>query len=270
MGAEAVEPESPLEHFGVEVRLERERLGISRKELAKEAHCGYSLVAKVEAGQRVPPPGFAEACDRIFPGSHGRFTRLWRLVLKCAFPPSFRKYVELEEKATVIRRFNCQLVPGLAQTEEYARALMATGRARNQEELVQARMVRQRILAREHPPQLWIVLDEQALRRMFGGPIVMKGQLERLLELADAKPHVVQVVPEGEDSFHGIVSPFGLLSFDDGTDVVHVDGFLGEQLLAEPKDLASAEEAFTLLCAEALPPKESSALVRSVLKERYS
>ncbi|EMF00907.1 hypothetical protein H340_09191 [Streptomyces mobaraensis NBRC 13819 = DSM 40847] len=262
-------PDTPLKHFGEEVRIERERLGIRRDELGRAAHCGYSLVAKIESGERVPPPQFAEACDRVFPHSHGRYTRLWKLVLKCAFPPSFRKYVEQEEIATVIRRFNCYLVPGLVQTEDYARAVMATGRARNQEDLVTARMARQRILERAHPPQLWIILDEAALRRIYGGPEVMRGQLERLLTLADTVPHVVQVYPQSADHFHGVVSPFGLLSFDEGADVAHVEGLLGGRLTAERHEVAVAQEAFSMLMAKALSPLDSSRLIESVLKECY-
>ncbi|MBC2876953.1 MULTISPECIES: helix-turn-helix domain-containing protein [Streptomyces] len=263
------ESQTPLEHFGEEVRLERERLGIDREDLGKEAFCGYSLVAKIEAGKRVPSPEFGEACDRLFPDSHGRFSRLAAFVLKCAFPQSFRKYVELEEIATVIRRFNCYLVPGLVQTEDYARAVMATGYARNQEDLVTARMARQRILERAHPPRLWVIVDEAALRRVYGGPEVMRGQLERLLTLADTVPHVVQVYPQSADHFHGVVSPFGLLSFDEGADVAHVEGLLGGRLTAEPHDVAVAQEAFSMLTAKALSPLDSSRLIESVLKECY-
>ncbi|OKH91143.1 hypothetical protein AB852_32325 [Streptomyces uncialis] len=115
---------SPLKYFGSEVRLERERLGWTRKELGKEAHCGYSLVAKIESGERVPGLDFARTCDRVFPHANGRFERLWPLALRLAFPPWFRRYAELEWKATVVRMFHPQLLPGLVQTPDYARAIL--------------------------------------------------------------------------------------------------------------------------------------------------
>ncbi|MBZ4321039.1 helix-turn-helix domain-containing protein [Streptomyces huiliensis] len=269
-GRDGGEPQTPLEHFGEEVRLERERLGIEREELGKEAFCGYSLVSKIETGKRVPSPEFGEACDRLFPDSHGRFSRLAAFVLKCAFQPSFRKYVELEEIAATIRRYNCMLVPGLIQTEDYARALMATGRARNQEDLVTARMARQRILLREHPPALWLILEEIVLRRAFGGREVMREQLKRILTLAAQTPHVVQVLPEREDAVHGQANQFGILSFDEGADVAHVEAFPNGLLLTEPREVAMALQNYALLSAKALSPDESFALIESVLKERYS
>ncbi|MFF4406014.1 Scr1 family TA system antitoxin-like transcriptional regulator [Streptomyces sp. NPDC001404] len=274
MSVETVDPTepavSPLAHFGTEVRLERERLGLSREELGKAAHCGYSLVAKIEAGQRVPSIDFAETCDQVFPHAHGRFERLCTLVLRFAFPPWFRKYVELEEVATHIRMFQCQVVPGLVQTEEYARAIMATGRVQNAEDLVTARMARQRILRREKPPRVWIVLDEDVLRRVVGGKHVMKGQLERLRDVAGTPPHVVQVIPDDGRPYHGWSGPFGLLSFSEGSDVVRVEGFPREYLVGDQQDVAVASDAFDLLMATALSPDESAALINSVLKERYS
>lgn len=274
MSVETVDPTepavSPLAHFGTEVRLERERLGLSREELGKAAHCGYSLVAKIEAGQRVPSIDFAETCDQVFPHAHGRFERLCTLVLRFAFPPWFRKYVELEEVATHIRMFQCQMVPGLVQTEEYARAIMATGRMPNPEDLVTARMARQRILGREHPPRAWIVLDECVLRRTIGGVHVMKGQLEKLHGLASTPPHVVQIVPDDGRPYHGWSGPFGLLSFAEGSDVAHVDGFPRGYVLGDQEDVAMAADAFDLLMATAMSPDESLRLINSVLKDCYS
>ncbi|WP_405441700.1 Scr1 family TA system antitoxin-like transcriptional regulator [Streptomyces niveus] len=261
---------SPLAHFGYEVRLERERLGMSRSELGKEAHCGYSLVAKFEAGDRVPALSFAETCDRVFPYSNGRFERLWPLALRWAFPPWFRPYVELEWAAIAIRMFHPLLVPGLVQTEEYARAILRTGRPTNLDDLITARMERRRILMRNSPTKLWIILDEGVLRRPVGGKAVMRAQLERLRVLADTPPHVLQIIPRTIAAYPGSGSPFGLLSFNEGSDVVHVDGFPRGYLLAESGDVSTAADAYDLLKASALPPDESVPLIDSLLKECFS
>ncbi|MBP0460232.1 helix-turn-helix domain-containing protein [Streptomyces montanisoli] len=261
---------SPLSHFGAEVRLERERLGMSRAELGKEACCGYSLVAKIESGDRVPALDFAETCDRVFPHAGGRFVRLWPLALRYAFPPWFRRYVELEWSATAVRMFHPLLLPGIVQTEAYAREVLRTGRPTNLDHLVSARMERQRILTRDDPPRLWIVLDEGVLRRAVGGSDVMCGQLERLRALADSPPHVVQIIPSSIAVYPGSGSPFGLLSFEEGPDVVHVDGFPKGYVLAESEDVASATSAYDLLAATALPPDESAPLIDSILKDHFS
>ena len=185
-GADLADPTaSTLAHFGNEVRLEREALGMSRAEFGAEAHCGYDLVAKVEKGVRVPPREFAEACDRVFPHASGRFLRLWPLALKLAYPAWFRPYVDLERKATVVRMFQPQLVPGLVQTEEYARAVLRAGRPTNLEDLVTARIERQRILTRDDPARLWLVLNEAVLRNQVDSADVMRRQLEHLRQLAE-------------------------------------------------------------------------------------
>ncbi|GHI39653.1 helix-turn-helix domain-containing protein [Streptomyces violascens] len=260
---------SPLKHFGSEVQLERERLGMKRAALGKAANCGYSLVAKVETGERVPTLEFAQACDRMFPHSNGRFVRLWPLALRYAFPPWFRAYVELEEKATSVRMFHPQLVPGLVQTEGYARAVLRTGRPTNLDDLVTARIERQRILTREKPTRLWLVLNEVVLRNVVGTKDVMRAQLAHLRDLAENPAHRVQIIRDN-GKHHGWASPFSLLSFSEGADVVHVDGFPKGYVLAETDDVASAQDAYDLLKAMAAPPDETAELIDSITKDCYS
>jgi DNA-binding XRE family transcriptional regulator len=257
---------TPLKHFGNEVMIERERLGMSRAELGKVAHCSYSLVHKIERGDRVPALDFAETCDRVFPHANGRFLRLWPLVLRYAFPPWFRRYVELEWTATVVRMFNPQLVPGLVQTPEYARAVLRTGRPTNLEDLVTARSERQRVLTRDNPARLWLVLNEAVLRNTVGDPGIMRGQLTHLRGLAVNPIHRVQIIRD-KGQHHGWQSPFGLLSFNEGADVVHVDGFPKGYVLAEPDDVSTAQDAYDLLTAMAAPPDESAELIDSFLKD---
>ncbi|MFF3276124.1 Scr1 family TA system antitoxin-like transcriptional regulator [Streptomyces chrestomyceticus] len=261
---------SALAHFGNEVALEREALGMSRAELGKKAACGYSLVAKIEKGKRVPPREFAEACDRVFPHANGRFVRLWPLALKYAYPVWFRRYVELEEVATHIRLFNPYLVPGLAQTEEYARAVLREGRPDNLEDAVTARLERQRILLREEPPRLWIVLDASVLRRTVGDAAVMRAQLTRLQELAENPRHVVQLVPGDRKVYHAGSSPFGLLSFRDGADVAHVDGFPTGYVVADADAVEDARNAYDLLKAMALPHDQTASEIDKIMKDVYA
>ncbi|MCX5153721.1 helix-turn-helix domain-containing protein [Streptomyces sp. NBC_00291] len=264
--------DSPLLHFGREVQIERERIGMSRGALGKAAICSYSLVAKVEAGDRVPSRDFAEACDRVFPNSNGRFTRLWPLVLRYAYPPWFRRYVDLERKASKIRMFNPGLLPGLVQTPEYARAVLRTGRPSNLDDLVTARIERQHVLTRREPEpaRLALVLNEVVLRNLVGSRETMRAQLLHLRNLAETPAHRVQIIKDKGAGHHGFHSPFGLLSFKEGADVVHVDGFPRGYLLAEPEDVANASDAYDLLTAMAEPPDESAEMIDSISKDCYS
>ncbi|MFF1460060.1 Scr1 family TA system antitoxin-like transcriptional regulator [Streptomyces sp. NPDC058330] len=262
--------ETPLTFFGAEVQVARERWNIRREDLAQAASCGYSLVAKIEAGKRTPSLNFARACDQIFPGAEGLFERLWPLAMRYAFPPWFRRYLELEWKASSLRMFHPQLMPGLVQTESYARAVLRTGRPSNLEELVTGRIDRQRILERDRDPaRLWLILNEAALTNMVGDREVMHQQLSHVLKLSEVARHRVQVVPN-TGQHHGWASPFGILSFPDDEDVVHVDGFPRGYLLAEPEDRTKASDAYDLLTALALSPDLSAELITSIQKERYS
>ncbi len=258
-----------LVHFGIEVAEERKRQGLSLSQLAKTIPCDKSLVQRIEHAKRIPSLEFAEGCDRTFE-TNGRFVRHWKWAIKYAFPAWFRRYVELEMEASSIRIFHHQLIPGLLQTPDYARALLRAGRPRDLEGLVTARMERQTILTRADAPELWVVLEEGVLRRDIAGPESMRAQLVRLREFAETSQHVVQIIPERTRNYFGSYCPYSVLSFPEGGDVVHVDGFPRSYLLADPSDVREAARAYDLLKATACPPDESAALIDSVLKDQYS
>jgi hypothetical protein len=260
---------SPLKHFGHEVKLERERLGMPRAELGKKASCGYSLVAKIEAGERMPSLHFAQTCDATFPHANGRFGRLWPLVLKYAYPSWFRPFVDMEAVASAIRSFQVQVVPGLLQTPDYAREVLVAGRlgAQRVEELLAARLERQRVLDRENPPDLWVVLDQNVLRRRIGTPRVFAAQLAKLLDAAESPSTLIQVVPDDAGAHSGLAGPFAVLTMDEGPDVVYVDSYAQGQILADPAIVKDAMRAYDLLQAEALPPRASLELIHTTLKE---
>ncbi|WP_416973563.1 helix-turn-helix domain-containing protein [Streptomyces sp. 4F14] len=263
-------PANAAEYFGNEVKALREALGMSQAEFAKELKYGAAQVCKVEGGQVLASESFAMAVDRVA-GTPGVYVRLRARLVSLGHPDWFLPYVTLEEKATWVRIFHPQLVPGLAQTPEYARAVLRTGRPENLEELVAARMSRQKILRRTHKPpaRLWLVLNEAALRTKVGDSMVMRGQLEHLRALAEVPRHRVQIIPDGgwDHGSPSVFGPFGLLSFDDGPDAAHVDGFPRGYVLLEPDHVREAEEAYDLLTAAAAPPGKTADLINSVLKD---
>jgi transcriptional regulator with XRE-family HTH domain len=260
------DPESSmLAFYGAEQRRLRTEVGISQARLAKLAYCTPSLLCKIESAQRVPSEELAQRCDDVL-DTGGHLARLWPLVIKYAYPAWFRPFVDLEEQATAIQSFETRLIPGLLQTEEYARAVLAGARPDRLEELVAARLNRQRVLTREDPPHLWVVIDENALRRKLGGPAVMRAQLARLLEAAEVPRIVVQVVPADVHS-HPAHYPFWTFSFDEGPDVLYVDGFYQGQLRGEPEAVASAHQTYDLLRAAALPTDASVDLIATIMRD---
>ncbi|WP_328582416.1 helix-turn-helix domain-containing protein [Streptomyces sp. NBC_00370] len=260
--------DSVLAFYATDLRRRREAAGMSQRALAKAALMAPSLLNKIEAAKRLPTKELSVLADELF-GTGDHFRRLWPLVMKYAYPKWFRPFVELEEAASQIRSFQVQVVPGLLQTEDYARAVLSEGRINRDrvEELVTARLERQRILEREEPPELWMVLDENVLRRRIGSVDTMRGQLERLLTAAQTPSNVVQIVPFDVGGHAGVGGPFSALAMDEGPDVVYVDGFLQGQIFAEIEHVRAATRTYDLLTADALSTDRSIHMIANALKE---
>jgi transcriptional regulator with XRE-family HTH domain len=161
------------------------------------------------------------------------------------------KYLALEASASMIRSFEPQLVSGLLQTEEYARAVLKEYAfdlsEEDQERIVQARLERQELLDHDEPPEMFFILDEAVIQRWVGGPGVMRKQLERLKELA-VRPRVsVQIMPFTAGGHIGLRGPFALLSFEDPTvdDVLHLENPRGDvTFVDDPEETTPYLEAF--------------------------
>ncbi|MFG3256012.1 Scr1 family TA system antitoxin-like transcriptional regulator [Streptomyces sp. NPDC048172] len=257
---------STLAYFGTELRIQREQAGLSQSALARRTFCTHSLVSRIESAQRIPSEEFAQRCDEAL-GTGGSFWRLWPVVIQHAYPDWFRPFVELEKDATEIWGFENQVVPGLLQTEEYARAMFDAGSLPNADELVAARMTRQSIFEKELPPEFWAVLDENVLRRVIGGPDVMKQQLERLVEAAEDPRITLQVLPLDIGAHAGLAGAFAGLALKEGQDVLYVDGIVRGHVLADPDDVKMGRRAYDLLRADALPPKASVKMIAAAAKE---
>ncbi|CAM5243819.1 MULTISPECIES: helix-turn-helix domain-containing protein [Streptomyces] len=264
--AEKLDPSSSVLAFAAcELRRAREEAGMTQRALAKSVFVTPSLLAKLEAAQRVPSGEFAARADEVL-NTGGLFGRLWPLIMKYAYPSWFRPYVELEAQAQIIRSFELRVIPGLLQTEDYARAALEAGRLSNVDDLLAARLTRQDILTRENPPELWIILDENVLRRPAGVPRVMHDQLARVIEASETPTTVVQVVPYSAGPHAGVGS-FHVLTLEEGPEVVFADGFAQGQLLPDPEHVRAALRAYDLLRAQALSPAASIDLLATTMKE---
>jgi transcriptional regulator with XRE-family HTH domain len=173
---------SSLAAFAAQLRAWRERAGWTQVELGKKMGYSASLISGVETLDKPPTADFARACDLAFgtpgfaeeTGTPGTFMTLYELVAREAYPAFFAPVVPFERQAVRIHGWELGAVPGLLQTEEYARALISISRPMDTDSdidrLVTARLDRQTILARENPAVLWYVIDEAVLRRVVGGP----------------------------------------------------------------------------------------------------
>jgi transcriptional regulator with XRE-family HTH domain len=256
---------TPLEFFARELRQAREAAGLSQAQLAT-AIVGYSpsFVAMVETSRRVPKPDFAERCDRIL-DTGGIFSRLVDDLVCRGMPPEWLgKWLVVEAKATSLLSYQPLLVPGLLQTEQYAREVIArSGRPFDVDDQVEARLARQRILAVDKRPMFVVVLDEGVLRRPVGGPNVMHEQLVRLLDVAERPDVVIQIVPLDAGAYSGLAGPFVIANFDGG-EVVYVDNALSGDVIERADDVAALKRLWESLRAEALPMKQSIDLMAKV------
>ncbi|MGW1073527.1 helix-turn-helix domain-containing protein [Streptomyces sp. NPDC002537] len=267
MTVEADRPDptaSMLAFFGSEALRLRTKAGWSQETTAKEAHSTHAMISYVENAKRVPSKELAESLDAAF-RTDGHFGRLHPLVMRYAYPKWFVPYVELEEGAESIRAFQGQVVHGLLQTEGYAHAMFTAARAVNPDDLVAARMSRQSFLERE--TRRWFILDEPVLIRPIGGRDVMREQLQRLLIAGQDPRTVIQVIPRSVAAHAALNGSFTLLSFDQGSDVLHVQGFPQGRTTADTCEVEEAAYAYDLLRAVALSPQGSADLIRTHLKE---
>ncbi len=185
---------SPLDYYGYELRRLREAAGLKQAQLGSIIFCTGSLIGMVENGRRVPTRDFSERVDAAL-DTGGHFSRLVGLVLRSVLPTWFQAYAEMEARAAYISTFQAQLVYGLLQTEEYARAVLGVRSEGELDAKVAARMERQRVLDRENPPLMWVVLSEAVLHQEIGGREVMRGQLAHLLGLRGREWVRVQILP---------------------------------------------------------------------------
>jgi hypothetical protein len=165
------------------------------------------------------------------------------------------------------------VVPGLLQTEEYARAVLSVGLTLSSdaqlEERLTARMGRQERIGSADRPDLWVVLDEAVLRRPVGGHAVMRQQMERLLAAA-AEPHItVQVLPFDQGEHDAMGGSLTILMLPDGSEVAYTEGAHYGQLIEEPSEVGRFTLTYDRLRAAALPPLMSLDMIRSVMEGNH-
>ncbi|WP_405880904.1 helix-turn-helix domain-containing protein [Streptomyces sp. NBC_01136] len=259
---------SPLDYFGAELRRLREAEGLQQKQLGSIVFCTGSLIGQIETAKKVPTREFTERVD-VALGTEGALSRLLGLVLRSQLPHWFQPYAEMEARATYISTYQAQVVYGLLQTEEYARAVLGVRKEGDLDARVAARLERQRILARDEPPVAWVVLDEAVLHRRIGGREVMRNQLAHLLELPQDGWTQVQVLPFEVGEHHGLPGTFNLLRFPDDPDIVYTEDFVQGHMTANPTKLKEGLLRYDHLKAAALSVGASAELIARVMEERY-
>ncbi|MFC7841978.1 helix-turn-helix domain-containing protein [Streptomyces sp. NPDC001046] len=255
---------------GRQLKLRREAAGMRAAEFGRVVGYGEDMVYKIEGGKRIPRQEFLDKADEIL-GAGGLIAAAWEDVKKVRYPKKVRELGKLEALAVEIGLYECNIVAGLLQTPEHARAVIGAAQPPyspdDVERMVAARLARQAVFERDPAPALSFVLEEGVLRRPIGGRMAWRRQLERLLEVGRLHNAVLQVMPMNCDTHSGLDGRIELMKFADGTAVGRSDGAFNGRPTSDPRQLRILELRYGTIRAQALSPRESTAFIEELLGE---
>ena len=268
---------------GARLRRLREAKGISREDAGYTIRASESKMSRLELGRVAfkerdvsdllmfygvtDPEQRDQVLAEVREANRPRWWREYANVL----PGWFDNYVGLEESAAVIRTYEIQFVPGLLQTEDYARAVLASGlpppTSQDLERAVALRVARQWVLTRPEPPRVWVVVDEAALRRPIGDGETGGRQLKHLLEVAEMPNVALQVLPFRSGSHSPAGGAFSLLRFGEPElpDVVYIEQLVSALYLDRREYVDRYTEVMDRLSVESLTPRATTQFLRRLL-----
>ncbi|WP_328496188.1 helix-turn-helix transcriptional regulator [Streptomyces sp. NBC_00414] len=255
--------------YGDWLKQQRETAGLTQQELADAAVMTRSHISHIEAGRRIPSKEDARRLDRVL--NTGNVLSSFLPAEDAAVADYFEAARLLEQQAVMIREFALSFVPGILQTERYARAVLGTsfppvGEKECDRRLV-TRLERAKILDDPVTPAVWALLDEAVLRRVVGSPDVMAEQLTHLVRLVESGRVRVHVVPYGAGAYQLLQGMLTLLWFEDQPPVAYSEGVQVGKLHDSPTVVTRLQSAYHLALSDALSLKESLAVLKAVAKE---
>ncbi|MFE2010286.1 Scr1 family TA system antitoxin-like transcriptional regulator [Streptomyces sp. NPDC059491] len=255
--------------YGVWLKEQRLAAGLTQQELADMAVMTRSHIAHIEAGRRIPSKEDARRLDRAL--GTGNVLSSFLPDDGAAVADYFEAARLLEQQAVMIREFALSFIPGILQTERYARAVLGTSFPPVSEEecdrLVVTQLERAKILDDPVMPVVWALLDEAVLRRAVGGPEVMAEQIMHVVRLVETGRVRVYVLPFGLGVHPLMQSMLTLMRFEDQPPVAYSEGIQVGKVHDSPAMVVRLEGAYDLALGDAMPLKESLALMRATAKD---
>ncbi|MET8945326.1 helix-turn-helix transcriptional regulator [Streptomyces sp. NPDC004542] len=246
----------------------REASGKSLGDLATETTYDRTYLHKLETGVKLGSPEVMAALDKVY-GTGEHLGELWELARSDAVKDKYRHFMDREKEATMRYEYACSTIPGLLQTEPYMREQLRTARPRDENELdeqVAARLGRQNLLDGDDAVEFRAVLDESAVRRPLSDPDEWKQQLDRLLELAELSNVTLQVLPFSAGLQHILGGSLTLLWLPGGRNIAYTESAYSGDLVEDPTDVEQLRLSYDLLRDSALSPRDSVALIRTILE----
>ncbi|MFF8267478.1 Scr1 family TA system antitoxin-like transcriptional regulator [Streptomyces sp. NPDC016562] len=266
------DPSDSLRTFGAVVQALREHSGLSRAEFAEIVRFSKHTVESVELGRRMPDEAFVERGEGAL-GNTGALRRSAPFLTRAeaGLAVWFRRWARLEKVAVSLYTYECRLVPGLLQSEAYARAVFDNSipllTERQLETQLAARLKRQKMLYERPTVPFSFIVEEHVFRRRLGGAEVQRSMLDRVLDLSAPRNVTLQVVPL-EAEFHGCLDgPVRLLETPDGRRLGYSEGQQNGRLISDPKEVSLLCQRYDTLRSQALNPKESRGLLERLRGE---
>ena len=267
--------------LGIELRRLREHAELTCEDVGQRLECSGTRISRMETGRISVRPGDVRELLEVYGVSGAEADSLVQLAREArrkgwwhtygrVLPTWFEAYIGLESEAVRLHDFQSLVIPGLLQTEDYARAVLRAGpHAGSSAEIdrqVALRMERQKILSQAEPPDVWMVLSESVLRVHVGGPAIMRAQLRRLAGVAERPNITLQVLPLATVAHVHPVSPFTMLEFPNTADpaVVYLEHLTGSLFLENEDEVRRYRVIFDHLRAESLGTGESADLIAQV------
>ena len=279
-----VSPTLRLWQLAESLRRYRERAELTIEEAARRLkprspRWSRSKVQRIETRSYAPQPAEVEHLAAVYEVPADEAAALVQMAREArqkgwwqssALPKSFQTMAGLEQAATTVRQFELAVVPGLLQTSDYARALVAAIEPTTPPEMLEnrvaARMIRQQVLTRPDPLEYQVILSEAVLRCPVGGKRVWRGQLERLVETTGEPAVTIQVLPFAAGPHPGMEGAFTILTLPElASDVGYVEGITDSIYLESQDDVRRCTMRFAVLSSLALSPAESAELISTML-----
>ncbi|MFI0904808.1 Scr1 family TA system antitoxin-like transcriptional regulator [Streptomyces sioyaensis] len=267
-GTGSGEPESTdsLKTFGAVVKAFRERAGLTQEGLALLVRFSPQTVASIEQGRRLPPPDFIERAEEVLDAFGVLRAAARHLARKPGIAAWFRQWAALEEQAVSLCTYECRVVPGLLQTNAYARAVTLSVPPPPEEEQIEervaARLARQELLRRKPPIAFSFIIEQALIERHTGGIEVTRELIDHLLKCAELWNVELQIMPLQQPHHAGLDGPIRLLETPENKWVGYGEGQQSGQLITDPKDISLLQMRYAKLRSQALTPEDSVGLLK--------
>lgn len=277
-------PTVRLRRLAAELRRLRNAADLTREDVSDKTGINNATLYRIETARARPQMRTLTTLLHLYEVDHDQreyltglcreaATQGWLRPYHSELPEEYTAYISFEDEAQGVRNYESLFIPGLLQTEEYARAVvrgvLPSATDDEVEDRITARMARQDVLTKATPLKIWAVLDEAALRRVVGGTDIMRGQLDHLANVIKTPNVTFQVIRFGAGAHPGMPGQFVLMDFADpvDTDLIYIDSMAGDLFLEADADVARYRAVFDNLVAVAASPNDSASLVAEIASE---